>query len=138
MGYVLLYTVPQMRFAQDDHPVQAFGFDAANKPLHKGRKIRCQGHGFDGFYSAGPEHLDKGLRKEGIAVMDEVFLIPEEAAERIGQVLGHLLHPAAIRLSHDPGNLYLAGGVINDHQHHVPGQAFHGINFCGEEIHSGQ
>ena len=102
-----------MGLAQDDHSVQAFGFDAANKPFHEWAEIRCQRHGFDGFNSSGPEHLNKGLRIEGVAVVDEVFLFSEKSRKWISQVLGHLLHPVPIGMFHDPGNLDLAGCVIS-------------------------
>ena len=138
MGYIFLDAVPQVRLAQDNHSVQAFGFDAADEPLHERTEIRRQGHGLDGFDPPGPEHLDKDLGKEGISIMDEVFLMLKEAGEWISQVLGYLLHPVPIRLFHNPGNLDLSGGIVDGYQDHIAGQAFDRINFGRKEINGRQ
>ena len=41
--------------------------------------------------------------------MNQLAHGPQEAVDRIGQIAGHLLHPPAIGLRVDPGDVHTAG-----------------------------
>ena len=58
------------------------------------------------------QDLAKDPRVEGIAVMNQLAHGPQEAVDRIGQIAGHLLHPPAIGLRVDPGDVHTAGLLV--------------------------
>jgi len=62
---------------------------------------------------------------ERVPVMDEKSLSPQEAAEVVDQVPGHLAHPQPIGNRRDSGDLYAPGRQIDDEEHQVPDKPRH-------------
>ena len=54
--------------------------------------------------------------------MNQLAHGPQEAVDRIGQIAGHLLHPPAIGLRVDPGDVHPAGLQLDHEEDEIPPQ----------------
>ena len=107
MGHELLDGTMQTGFTEEDHPLQALGFDGSDKSLGQSVQVRALGRQLDGFHVCPFEHLGEDFSEERIPIVNQVFLVAKEPRERIGQVASHLLHPMAVRIGRDAGDLDL-------------------------------
>ena len=112
---VLVDDEAQMLLAERDDTMEALLFDRADEPLGIGVEIRAFRWQPDWLNIATRQDLAKDPRVEGIAVMNQLARGPQEAVDRIGQIAGHLLHPSAIGLWVDPGDVHPAG-LQRDHE----------------------
>jgi hypothetical protein len=74
------------------------------------------------------------LREERISVVDQEALADQEAIYVIGEVARHLLHPGAMRLSHDAADLQPSGLEVYDEEHEGPREARECQYLHGEEV----
>ena len=106
---VLVDDEAQMPLAERDDTMEALFFDRPDEPLGIGVEIRTLRRQPDWPNIATCQDLATGPRVEGIAVMHQLAHGPQEAIDRFGQIAGHLLHPPAIGLRVDPGDVHTAG-----------------------------
>ena len=112
---VLVDDEAPMPLAERDDTMEALFFDRPDEPLGIGVEIRILRRQPDWPNIATCQDLAKDPRVEGIAVMNPLAHGPQAAINRIGQIAGHLLHPPAIGLRVDPGDVHTAG-LQRDHE----------------------
>ena len=111
-----------MPLAERDDTMEALFFDRPDEPLGIGVEIRTLRRQPDWPNIATCQDLAKDPRVEGIAVMNQLAHGPQEAVDRIGQIAGHLLHPPAIGLRVDPGDVHTAGLQLDHEEDEIPPQ----------------
>jgi hypothetical protein len=74
------------------------------------------------------------VREERVSVVDQVPLADQETIDAIGEVARHLLHPGAMRLPHDTGDLNPSGLEVDDEEHEGANEAGERQHLHGEEV----
>lgn len=121
-------------FAEEDHAVEAFGFDRANESFGEGVQIRAsqrQCFGFDAYGSK--DHVEPGS-KFGVAVAEQIIALGKQIATGTRQVAGGLPHPFIGGIRRDSAEVDLAAADVDEEQDVMGDQTECGPDFGGEEV----
>ena len=86
-------SAPQRIFTKEDHLLQTVFLDSPYKTFRVGIQIRASGRQLDRFDSHIRQHVQKLLRIQWIAIMNQIPLPLEETVDLIRDVARHLSHP---------------------------------------------
>ena len=135
---IFINEIFQMSLSKDEHSIQAFTFDAPDKSLNDTVQMRGHGKGSYRFHSRIPQDAPELLGEEWVSVMDEIFLVLQEATEGVCEVFSHLPHPHPIRLSRNTYNADFSSRIVDADENIIAGQSCPCIDFSSEEINGSQ
>jgi len=116
MGNVFGDSVPERRFAKEDHPIQAFLLDRANKPLGKGIEIWTAGGQRNRFDADGAEDHIESNGELGVPVPEQIPTAGQQAAIATRQVSSRLAHPGIGWICSDAAEIDFAAANVNEEQ----------------------
>ena len=99
------------------------------------RKLGLLGGSLTLVTTTGAEHLTEGARIQWVAIQDDVAMVEQKAIHSVGEVTRDLLHPRAVRLVHDAGDLHTSCCEVDDEQQVVSHQTSPSDSLDGEEVH---
>jgi len=137
MREVLHDRTSQGRFAEEDHPVEALGFDRTHESLDPSVQIRRARRQSDGFGAGIVQQRSECRRELGIAVHQAEALLTEKAVDRIGQVPPDLANPSLIWVRRDSGEVNPAASQIDGEQDVQRDQPVSAPHLDGREVDRG-
>jgi hypothetical protein len=113
MGNVILDHVSEVLLSEQDHLVQAFGFDGQDEPFGVRAQIRRHLRKLQAANTRSMERLVELLGVERIAVVNQDSLSLEEAVLGVGEIPGPLDHLNLARIGVNADDLDFAGGQLD-------------------------
>ena len=107
--HILADRAAELGLAEEDQLVLALGLDRQNEALGEGVEVRDSRWEAHGLHAGGFQRLAEGVGEEWVTVLDEVPLAEQKAVEGVGEVAGDLVHPGAMRVGNDSGDVDSAG-----------------------------
>ena len=124
----------QVPLAEDDHAIEALGFDRADEAFGVGVEVGTPWWQPNGLDTARSEHRIERCREEWITIVDQVAVLEQEAIEAVHERPSDSDHPVAIWILGDPCDGHSAGGQVDDEEHMEPGQPTECPGFNSEKV----
>lgn len=128
----------QRLLAEEDHSEQAFFLDTPHEPLDVRRQIRRPRRQTDPVDAFLFQDVAKRSREFRVAIHEQISRAEQESVKRIGQVLGHLLHPPFVRIGCTSSDMHASRGNLHDEEKVIRDQATFRPDFHCREVDRGQ
>ncbi len=131
---ILIDHMPQVLAAEENHPIEAFGFDR----FHETLGVRIQDwtlrRELDASNTGRRECHRKLRRVQRVTIMDKESSADKKSVKAIRQIPCNLVHPCPVRGWSNPCDLDAASRQLDDEEHRVANESEWRPDFHGEEV----
>ena len=124
----------QVPLAERNDSMETLGFYREHEPFGVGVQIWTSPWKAHALHAGALENPAERLRKQRIAIHDQVSRVAQEAVDAVGQILRHLVGPRARRLARDAGDRDGAGLQVDHEEDRVADETSQRQHFDGEEV----
>ena len=132
--YVLVDHEPEVLAAEENHPIEALGFDRFHETLGVRIQVRTLRGELDASNAGRRERHRKLCRVQRVTIMDKISFADEKPVKAVRQIPCNLVHPCSVRVRSNPCDLDTTSRKLDDEEHDVANETERCPHFHSEEI----